>query len=115
MEKIKVYKTTGGCMRPLIKSSEFVFVLPQKRIRCGDVVLYNLFGNRYLHRVKEIRPDKIILVDDAGIISPVEISLENVIGVYPTLFSSFVGIVYNFFMRKIFIFFRMIKHLKLLC
>jgi len=110
MEKIKVYKTTGGCMRPLIKSSEFIFVLPQKKIRCGDVILYKFFGDIYLHRVKKIIGDKIILVDDAGVISPVQISINDVVGVYPVVLSGTIGYIYNLIIRNLFSFCRRLKN-----
>ncbi len=96
-------------MRPLIKDLQFVFILPCRKIHSGDVVLYRLGDNNFLHRVKKITKDKIILIDDAGIISPVEISKENVVGIYPTFFSGFLGMIYNFIVRMVFIFFRKIK------
>lgn len=110
MVKVKVYKTTGGCMRPLIKSSEYVFILPKKKVGRGDLVLYRFDDKNFLHRVKEVKKDKVILIDDTCIISPVEISLDSVVGIYPTVLSGWAGYIYSFILRNIFSFLRKIKN-----
>ncbi|MFN3966403.1 MAG: S24 family peptidase [Endomicrobiia bacterium] len=109
MVRLKVYKTTGGCMRPLIKNSQYLFIIPQKKIKRGDLVLYRVEDKNFLHRVKEVKKDKVVFIDDTGIISSVEVSLDNVVGIYPTVLSGWVGYIYSFFSRNVFSLLRKIK------
>ncbi len=105
---VKLY---GGCMRPILKDEDIIFVLPYKKIKLGDIVLYRTEYGNFLHRVIKISSEKITVCDDAGIASPLEISLDQVIGVYPTIFSGILGLLYHFFIRNVFIVCRFIKNL----
>ena len=114
MENILVFRTDGGCMRPLIKDSCNVFIRrygSQDKIRSGDIVLYELAGRKFLHRVKSVRDDRVKVTDDTGVISPVEVPLDCITGIYPTRLSGVTGAIYNFFLRKFFTSLRAIKRI----
>ncbi len=95
-------KTSGGCMRPLIKSGQVVYIKKTKKIKLGDIVLYRLGDKNYLHRVINIDKDEYTVYDDTNITSPVKIYLENIIGSYPTVFSGYIGFLYHKIILKIF-------------
>jgi len=72
-------KTSGGCMRPLIKNGEVVRIVKKNRYCLGDVVLYEINGQKFLHRIIKILPNKkYVVCDDTGITEPVEISFDNI-------------------------------------
>jgi len=93
-------KTSGGCMRPLIKNGEVVCIVKKKRYCLGDVVLYEINGQKFLHRIIKILPkDEYIVCDDMGITSPMKISYKNVLGYYPTFLSGLLGWIYHVFLK----------------
>jgi hypothetical protein len=93
-------KTSGGCMRPLIKIGEVVCIVKKKGYRLGDVVLYEINGQKFLHRIIKILPkDEYIVCDDMGITSPMKISYKNVLGYYPTFLSGLLGWIYHIFLK----------------
>ena len=105
-----VVKTVGGCMRPLIRDKDIMFILPKNNYRRGDIVLYETNNQKFLHRIiKVLDTKKFIVCDDTGITMPTEISLDNILGFYPTIFSGFVGYLYHTFVKTIFCITRKIK------
>ncbi len=93
-------KTSGGCMRPLIKNGDVVCIVKKNRYCLGDVVLYEINGQKFLHRIIKILPkDEYIVCDDMGITSPMKISYKNVLGYYPTFLSGLLGWIYHVFLK----------------
>jgi hypothetical protein len=89
MKEISAVKTTGGSMRPFIKSGSFLFVenLPAKQFQPGDKVLYRSEGSTFVHRIQKIslKPscreiDHFVVTDDAAIIAPQKLYPEQVLG-----------------------------------
>jgi hypothetical protein len=104
-------KTSGGCMRPLIKNGEVVRIVKKNRYCLGDVVLYEINGQKFLHRIiKVLSNKKYIVCDDTGITEPIEISFDNIIGFYPNIFSGVLGFVYYLNIKKFFYVARKIKN-----
>lgn len=104
-------KVSGGCMRPLIKDGYIVEILPKKKVTCGDIVLYRTEYGNFLHRIIKLHSNKIVVCDDTGVTCPIEISPEQIIGVYPTIFNRFLGILYHYCVKHFFILGRFIKSL----
>jgi|GEM_PF-1823674 len=103
-------KTSGGCMRPLIKNGDVVCIVKKNRYCLGDVVLYEINGQKFLHRIIKILSNKkYIVCDDTGITEPVEISFDNIIGFYPNIFNGVLGYVYYIVIKTIFCIARKIK------
>ncbi len=103
-------KVSGGCMRPLIKDGSIIEVLPLKKVYCGDIVLYRTEYGNFLHRIIKFSSEKILVCDDIGITYPTEVSFNQIIGVYPTVFNGTLGILYHYFVRTVFIYGRSIKN-----
>lgn len=110
--KVLFVKLNGGCMRPLLKNGQVVVVTsPEKKLKVGDVILYNIGNKFFLHRIVKLTPQNITVTDDCGITSYVSIPYDNVVGIYPTVFSGFVGFVYHILIRTIYKILRFIKRL----
>jgi hypothetical protein len=104
-------KTSGGCMRPLIKNGEVVCIVKKNRYCLGDVVLYEINSQKFLHRIIKVLPNKkYVVCDDTGITEPVEISFDNIIGFYPNVFNGVLGFVYYLNIKKFFYVARKIKN-----
>ncbi|MFN3551057.1 MAG: S24/S26 family peptidase [Endomicrobiia bacterium] len=105
-------KLNGGCMRPLLRDGDIVLVVPwKKKLRVGDIVLYKLNGQLFLHRVVRVFLQNIVVNDDCGITSYVNVQLKNVIGIYPTILSGFLGYIYHILVKSVYITFRLVKKL----
>ena len=103
-------KTSGGCMRPLIKNGDVVRIVKKNRYCLGDVVLYEINGQKFLHRIIKILSNKkYVVCDDTGITEPVEINFDNIIGFYPNIFNGVLGYVYYIVIKTIFCIARKIK------
>lgn len=109
--KVYLVKLTGGCMRPLLKSGDMCFIFPKKKISVGDVVLYKYCGQAFLHRVIKVLKEDIVVLDDCGICEPVRISKDYVVGIYPSIFSGWLGYAYHLVVRNLFIIVRKLKNL----
>lgn len=110
--KILFVKLTGGCMRPFLKNGQVVYVnLSKKKLKVGDVILYKIDNKFFLHRIVKLSPQNITVTDDSGITSYVSLPYDNVVGVYPTIFSGFIGYIYHIFIRTIYKTLRFIKKL----
>lgn len=110
--KVLFVKLNGGCMRPLLKNGQVVVVTsPEKKLKVGDVILYKIDNKFFLHRIVKLSEKNIIVTDDCGITSYVSIPYDNVVGVYPTILSGFVGFVYHIFARTIYKTLRFVKRL----
>jgi len=103
-------KTFGSCMRPLLKSGKIIFIKETKKVFLGDMVLYNFQGEKYLHRIVDIVKNDIIVCDDTGVTFPVRIKISNIIGIYPTIFNGYIGLLYNKIISTVFLFYRKIKY-----
>lgn len=103
-------KLTGGCMRPLLKNGRIIPILCNKKIRLGDIVLYKKQNKLFLHRVVKISSQKIIVEDDCGVTSCVDVAYNEVVGVYPTFFSGVVGFIYHIITKNLYILFRNFKN-----
>ena len=104
-------KASGGCMRPLIKNGDVIFVRKKFNYRLGDIVLYEINGQKFLHRIIKVLNKNYIVCDDTGTTEPVEIGINNILGFYPTIFSNFLGFVYHKVVKIIFCIGRRIKNL----
>jgi hypothetical protein len=103
-------KTSGGCMRPLIKNGVVVRIVKKNRYCLGDVVLYEINSQKFLHRIIKVLPNKkYVVCDDTGITEPVEISFDNIIGFYPNIFNGVLGYVYYIVIKTTFCIARKIK------
>lgn len=104
-------RTVGGCMRPLVKSGDIVYIEKKQKYCLGDVVLYEIKNQKFLHRIVKSLPDKkYIVCDDVGITSPMVIFSYNILGFYPTIFNGIIGYLYHVLIRLIFVFGRKIKN-----
>ncbi|MFQ3675257.1 MAG: S24/S26 family peptidase [Endomicrobiia bacterium] len=103
-------KTSGGCMRPLLKSGEIVFIKKTKKVFLGDIVLYEFQGKKYLHRIINRVKNDIIVCDDTGVTFPVKIKISNIIGIHPTIFNGYIGLLYNRIVFHFFLFCRKVKY-----
>lgn len=108
-------KTIGGCMRPLIKIGDIVYIKEDYfDVSCGDIVLYEVDGQKFLHRIVKENKDSYVVCDDVGITLPIKIRKNSVIGVYPTIMGGFVGLFYHRVVRSMFQLLREVKHIKLI-
>ncbi|MCM8832114.1 MAG: S24/S26 family peptidase [Candidatus Omnitrophica bacterium] len=102
----------GGCMRPLLIDEQVVLILPlYKKVKPGDVVLYRLEGQLFLHRVVKLSSKSMFVEDDSGITCRVVVPLKDVLGIYPTILSGFLGYIYHILVRTVYITFRSVKKL----
>ncbi len=99
-----VVKTVGGCMRPLISDGNIVFIRKKNNYRIGDIVLYEINSEKFLHRITKVLPNKrYVVCDDTATTLPVEIGFENIIGFYPNIFNGLFGYFYHIVIRTIFL------------
>ncbi len=112
--KIVVVKLAGGCMRPLLRNGQTVLIIPpRKKLYLGDLVLYKIAEQLFLHRVVKLSSQSVVVNDDCGITSYITVPLKDVIGICPTILSGFLGYIYHIFIRTIYTTFRWIKKLLL--
>lgn len=107
--KIYFVKLTGGCMRPLLRSGMVCAIYPAKKISVGDIILYEHYGQKFLHRVVKVLEESVVTTDDCGICGYITVSKNCIIGKYHSLFSGFVGYLYHIITRKFFVIGREIK------
>ncbi len=74
--------TRGGCMRPLLKNGELVFVeqVGMDKIKPGDCILYNSGLEYFLHRVEKKQENSFMVNDDTGIVGLHKVDFKEVIG-----------------------------------
>ncbi|MDI6757723.1 MAG: S24/S26 family peptidase, partial [Endomicrobiia bacterium] len=104
-------KTTGGCMRPTIKSGDVLLVEATENPRAGDCVLFESGGRRFLHRALYVNSDGALLADDAGFTPAVFVPKNFIFGVCRVFPSGAAGVAYSFCMRVFFRLGRAIKHI----
>jgi hypothetical protein len=89
-------KTAGGSMRPLIKNGDFVMIeTGVKQYHPGDAVLYELAGQKFIHRISKIHDGHITIIDDAGVIFEHQIPISCLIGRQVTFINGQIGVIYN--------------------
>lgn len=103
-------------MRPLIKSSEFVFVkeIKDDKLIPGDMLLYEIDNKKYIHRILSINKIQDLtfqMIDDAGITDIHAISLKNVKGKVVSPFNGILGFVCHKIIINIFSLKRRLKSL----
>lgn len=103
-------KLVGGCMRPLLKNGDCVFVVKTKDVRLGDIILFELEDKNFLHRVVKVLKNGYVVLDDFGITQKIFVPKENVVGKYPTIFSGYLGLVYHIIVKNTFLVLRYFKN-----
>ena len=113
MDKIFAVKTSGFCMRPVLKSGDIALIKKETNPTTGDAVLFRINGSVFIHRVlrrvKEPAREGFIIADDRGLTPPVFAPADSVIGVCCIFPSGKTGLVYSLISRFIFKIARRIK------
>ena len=104
--EIMVLKAAGGSMSPFIKSGSFIWIekTGPEYVKRGDAVLYEINGQKYLHRVFKKQCHKLILRDDSGVTGFHSINEESVLGKQLTVMNGLVGLIVSevsLFLKKI--------------
>ncbi|WP_041853738.1 MULTISPECIES: S24/S26 family peptidase [Thermobacillus] len=69
-------------MHPLLRNGQTVNVLPVRKLRIGDIVLYRDRMNRFLaHRIIEISGDWVVTAGDRNKIADPPIAMSEVLGI----------------------------------
>jgi len=71
IEKLKAGETVsfrphGNSMKGKIESGQLCTVSPAKEIKIGDIVLCKVNGKQYLHLVKGIQGDRVLIGNNKG-------------------------------------------------
>lgn len=103
--------TRGGCMRPLLKNGELVFIEPvgMDKIKPGDCILYASEGKYFLHRVEKKNESSFMVNDDTGIVGLHKVDFKEVIGRLTAnhfLSKGWLGLIYSRIIKTIFWFTR---------
>ncbi|MEW6041405.1 MAG: hypothetical protein AB1633_07790, partial [Elusimicrobiota bacterium] len=96
-------------MRPITKGGRYIWVenISPASIKPGDVVLYNVSGKNFLHRVIKIEQNppvklggfRYTLSDDAGVVGTHTVSADSIIGRQITFFNGIAGLIFNKLVR----------------
>jgi len=73
-------RSLGGSMIPYLREGDLVTVVPVKKCRVGDIVLYNRGNSLIMHRVLAKFSDKIITKGDAATRLDPPISPQDILG-----------------------------------
>ncbi|MBN1823204.1 MAG: S24/S26 family peptidase, partial [Endomicrobiales bacterium] len=116
MTRIIAVKTTGGSMRPSIKSRETLFVeaIPPEVFKPGDTALYEHEGKKFIHRITNIctsADKKLIftLSGDSAVTGEYTVDASRMIGRPITHLNGFYGLVLNSILSIVFSILRPLK------
>jgi len=112
--KYDLIKVIGCSMKPFLKSGDYVWINKNiKKFYPGDIILYELNGQKFIHRIKKIYTDYAVIIDDTGVINEQLVLTKNIIGKQITILNNIPGLIYNYIITFIFkLYFKLKKSFK---